>query len=692
MPLRPLKNPLEVVVSPEYTLCATAAGLIRGVEQMRVQFWNGDITEGDTLPVGKRAEREAFAALIAPMLGVSPSTISAALRKLDVAVENYLRESEPPDELIPDGPMYVFRDGGLFWNKPLAFSTVSVPLTNFEARIVTDTRVDDGAETRHVFTVATQLGARRQTFDVPASQFNAMSWPTEFLGAEAILYPGQTVRDHAHTAIRVLSTPIPQREVYGHLGWRQIAGVRVYLHGAGAIGPEGPVDGIEVQLPPALSGYTLPPPPAGAALHEAVRASLRFLDLAPRKVTVPLYGALWRSVLDEGDFGIHVCGPTGAGKTALAALLQQHFGSTMDARHLPCSWHSTANALEAIAFAAKDAMLVIDEFTPTDTTSAQALYRTAERLFRAQANRSGRDRMRADTSLRPAKPPRGLLLSTGEDIPRGQSLRARLLLLELGPTDVDFTHLTACQADAVDGVYAQALAGFVQWWAGEYERIQEELPRLRQDLRTRATQSAEHRRTPENVASLGLGWWYFLKFAQAAGAMTAQQAAARWQHVWRTLGTVAMAQGEHLAAADPTQRFMYLIREAIASKRAHLGDQHGGAPPVPESLGWRYHKSDLLPQGEKIGWVNTQDASVYLLPAVSYSVVHALGSDIGEPLTVSASTLRKHLRDQGCLRSTDEKRQTLTVRRVCDDVAHDVLHFGIGILQREDLETEGPPS
>jgi len=34
--------------------------------------------------------------------------------------------------------------------------------------------------------------------------------------------------------------------------------------------------------------------------------------------------------------------------------------------------------------------------------------------------------MRADGSLRPPKPPRGLVISTGEEIPNGHSLRARM--------------------------------------------------------------------------------------------------------------------------------------------------------------------------------------------------------------------------------------------------------------------------
>src|SRR5262245_64062034 len=95
----------------------------------------------------------------------------------------------------------------------------------------------------------------------------------------------------------------------------------------------------------------------------------------------------------------------------------------------------------------------------------QRMHRDADRLLRAQGNRSGRQRMRADTSLRPAKPPRGLLISTGEDVPRGQSLRARMLILDVAPGAVDWKKMTACQEDAAASIYGQAMAGFVQWLA-----------------------------------------------------------------------------------------------------------------------------------------------------------------------------------------------------------------------------------
>jgi hypothetical protein len=86
-----------------------------------------------------------------------------------------------------------------------------------------------------------------------------------------------------------------------------------------------------------------------------VQASLRLLGLGPEVVTFSVYSELWRAVLGHVDDSLHLTGHTGAGETALAVLLQQHFGATMHAKALPGSWISTANALAAQAFLIQDA-------------------------------------------------------------------------------------------------------------------------------------------------------------------------------------------------------------------------------------------------------------------------------------------------------------------------------------------------
>jgi hypothetical protein len=283
-------------------------------------------------------------------------------------------------------------------------------------------------------------------------------------------------------------------------------------------------------------------------------------SLAPDRINFPLLAMVFRAVLGNCDFSGHLAGPTGVFKSELATLCQQHYGTGLDSRNLPGSWSSTGNSLEGLAFAAKDALLVVDDFAPTGSaTEVQRYHREADRLLRAQGNHAGRGRMRYDGSLRAAKPPRGLILSTGEEVPRGQSLRARLLTLEVSPGDVSTERLTACQRDAAAGLYAQTLAGFVRWLAPRFETVRSQLRAEAAGLREKARADGQHARTPGIVSDLILGLRYFLAFARDTGAVTPAQAEALERRGWAALLEAADSQAEHLWAAEPTRQFLRLL-------------------------------------------------------------------------------------------------------------------------------------
>ena len=134
-----------------------------------------------------------------------------------------------------------------------------------------------------------------------------------------------------------------------------------------------------------------------------------------------------------------------------------------------------------------------------------AIRRGKMKLLRGQGNRAGRQRMRPDGTLRPEKPPRGLIVSTGEDVPRGQSLRARFWTLELSQGDIAPDALSVRQAEAAEGLYAGAMAGFLRWLAPNYADVLRWLPAQVERLRAAASTSAAHRRTPDIAANLMAG-------------------------------------------------------------------------------------------------------------------------------------------------------------------------------------------
>src|SRR5262249_21151811 len=144
-------------------------------------------------------------------------------------------------------------------------------------------------------------------------------------------------------------------------------------------------------------------------------------------------------------------------------------------------------------------------------------------------NRAGRGRLRADGTLRPVKPPRGAILSTGEDVPRGHSVRARLLVLEITAGDVNVDRLTECQGQAAAGLYAQAMTAFLQHLAPKFADLQSQLPEEIAALRESFAAGATHARVPSNVASIIVGLRHFLNFAEEVGALGEIQTANLWE-------------------------------------------------------------------------------------------------------------------------------------------------------------------
>lgn len=299
--------------------------------------------------------------------------------------------------------------------------------------------------------------------------------------------------------------------------------------------------------------------------------------------------------------------------------------------------------------------------------------------------------MRSDTSLRSIKPPRGLVVSTGEEIPLGQSLRARMLVLEISPNDINTARLSACQADARSGQYAITTSHFIKWLAGGMDEIREVLRAEINELRDIAVTTTDHRRTPEIVANLAIGLRYFLLFAEDIGAISETQLHAFWQRGWAALGQGANRQTIHVLDNEPAARFVELITSALNTGRAHLLGPDGHQPPYAKLWGWCTDESnhESKAQGECIGFVDGD--KIYLDPDASYRVALGVAGSSGHSLSITSQTLRKRLYEKGLI-IRPEGREELTVRRIFRGRSERFLLLALGILRENPPIPPNPPS
>jgi len=442
---------------------------------------------------------------------------------------------------ILENGIYQVEKGALCHNKTLGDGEhLPIPLCNFDARITEEIEKDDSIDRTIIYRISgkTQSGINLPEIDVPASQFSSMNFVAQW-GAQANIYAGQGKKEHLRAAIQTLSIAdeIPKRTIYTHLGWRKINDKWFYLSCNGAIGADGLRTDIEVRPDSAkFEAYVLPSPDGD--LSSAVKASLRILDIADRTLSVPLIASVYRAVLNElseVDYSIFFSGHTGVFKTELAALMQSHFG-TFHSRKLPEGWNSTANALEKSAFTAKDAIMVIDDFCPRGSMNdVRKQHTKAEFVLRGVANHTPRGRLTAEAGSRKEHNPRCLAVSTGEDIPKGQSLRARMLILEIEKGAVKPEILSECQGNARQGLFALAMAGFVKWLAlQDFEKIRVVLNEKGVELRDKAIKYLPkgHAKSPDNIASLFIGFDMFLDYAIYSGALTAEEAEKHRSEGW----------------------------------------------------------------------------------------------------------------------------------------------------------------
>jgi hypothetical protein len=320
---------------------------------------------------------------------------------------------------------------------------------------------------------------------------------------------GPKVRYLVAKAIRLESVRgLKVVHAFGHTGWIPVGDQWVYLHAGGAITGAGtpPFDG-RVVLSGKLERRRFPSHSSAIEatddLREAVRECFALWDLATDEIAIPLMLSAYRAALGQVDYSVHLAGPTGLGKTTLAHLAVSHFGAGLGSKD-QTNFESTAYAIEREAFALKDQLLLLDDYLGTPEHRRILAF-----IARNAANNSGRGRLGRDGSLRGDKPPRALVITTGEDVPVGESLTARMLVIRVPDgAGLDLSPgapINAAQVAAREGRYALAMAGFIRSLAPHYGEISSNLEPRRNQLGHQVRPIASHSRTPGIFGDLMIG-------------------------------------------------------------------------------------------------------------------------------------------------------------------------------------------
>jgi len=601
---------------------------------------------------GVQAVFAALATLNAFEISRVRNKVSTGLGIRKAEFDTYLKAARREAGQAEDGkPRYLVSQGRVchrYYDR--SGNEVVEPLSNFEAQIVEEVELDDGADVRREFVLHGKMynGEPLAPARIPATEFGGMTWVAKHWGARSIVEAGASTRDRLRAAIQHLSSDIKRETVFTHTGWREIQGRRVFLTQNGATPSIGADVTMRVELDRDLDLYQVPPQADDP--QNAMQLSLSFLDLAPRAVTWPLWGAMFLAPLRELinlAFVLWIFGPTGSMKSTLTALAMNHYGPGFDDKHLPAGFIDTANRLEQKAFVLKDSPLVIDDYAPQkDRRSHQEYVNAAHRIVRAAGNLAGRGRLRADATARTTYQPRGLIMVTGEDIPTSEGVVGRLFIVEMSRGAVDKARLTVLQQERAR--LSHALAGYLTWCSTQWTWLATHAGDMWRQARVQAYGDGVHLRLPEAVAGLFLGVEMGLRYARDCGALTEEERQALRAEAWQTLRTTANSQAERAQEEKPERLFLAALRDLLAQGVVFLAARNNGEEPLggagPD-------------QAELLGWY---DRDRYYLLSATYNRICRYYSERGDVFPVGEPTLRKMFYEGGLL-ERDGERYTKTL-------------------------------
>ena len=205
----------------------------------------------------------------------------------------------------------------------------------------------------------------------------------------------------------------------------------------------------------------------------------------------------------------------------------------------------------------------------------------------------------------PELPPRGGVLSTGEDCVQRRSAQGRSLIVKFTPEgeagqggSIDLGTLTALQAEAARGLYAQAMGAYVRHVARDRAATLERLDALTAEYKAKAKAAGVqgHARTAGIVTDLAAGFRLFAEWAASVGAIQAEVGARLADQHWSWLVTLADDQQEQQDESDDARRFIDLIISALGSGRRHLADAKGKPPEGwAAACGWTWYQQRRRP-------------------------------------------------------------------------------------------------
>ncbi|HEY5575612.1 MAG TPA: hypothetical protein VIK34_02725, partial [Clostridiaceae bacterium] len=524
------------------------------------------------------------------------------------------------------------------------FKGSKIILANFIIHITKETIKTDGLQKEHFVCVEGLLenGVPIKAQNIKLEEYERMEWLIKECGSSAIIFSGSGYKDKVREVTQRISEKKLKELIFTHTGWCDLPGRRrAYLHRGGAIGAED----VKVELDRSLHLYEMPSEVTD--IRTVIGMSLKVLDLAPTKVSIPMIALVYLSPLvqyfkDAGlspNFIMWLHGITGSRKTYIAKILLAHFGD-FAYNSPPASFRDTENSIEKRAYCIKDALLLIDDYHPNQIPAeAMRMKRVAEKLLRMYGDRTGRGRLNSNTDLQTTYIPRGMAIATGEDLPLGQSSNARYLGLEIVKGEINLDILTELQQNGV--MLREAMLGFIHFIIEKGDGLQNELKTQFEGLRQSYNSENVHGRVSDAVAYLEVAFSVFLEFALINEAIDIERQKELLEQAREVFKGIITSQSELIRDQNVEVVFIEALKEMFNTRKVHV-----------ENLIGMSHPEQMFATGEFLGYCDND--FYYLHPQVTFDAVNSFLAKSGRKISIIPKMLWKNLAAAGMIKTESE--------------------------------------
>lgn len=355
-------------------------------------------------------------------------------------------------------------------------------LTNFRMTIDRDYFVEDDLQPTRRFEGRIELLGHESQFSINAEDYGndakLRSSIFEAAGPQAKIFCRV---DELRIAISSVSNPV-ERRVTTNFGW--VDGATAYRFPSGQItasGYESATDDDPVRVD--LSGEERARHLDLQAPSDVVPATKQhiicdLMQLHCRPVMFAIMAAvslavLYRFVPAMGRFVLWLTGLTGSGKSFAAKLAQNFFGDFPLETGRFVTWASTGSYTQRQGYFFRDAMYLVDDYKPEVIARWEVV-----KILQAYGNATSRGRLNSDSTTKLSREIRGLLVSTGEDIPEHTaSSVARSIVITVPQTAKDLQRGSRCVQ--MRRHYSAVMADYIHWLiihgrpAGFAERVRQ---------------------------------------------------------------------------------------------------------------------------------------------------------------------------------------------------------------------------